>query len=259
MRYFSSNNKNKSHILIASGLLISLAKSPALESRYVSFSESSLRRCTIANIRKPSINICLSGQATGPDLERAKTWSTRASLTWLRVMKVLDEKVTRQIVFTCTNPHLTIYLRPGGGTSHATPSNSTIYLSRPYGTWTHELGHALAGLGDTYQGSAGKCGNEPLSLMCWGAYGPRANPEDWSTLWPDDINGIQANFKKIFPGNTVAPVWAESINLEKPLNLEEPWPQSGFSAPDFKDHRVFVLKGPASVIDYDENTDSIDL
>jgi hypothetical protein len=252
-------SNNKGFILIIYGLLTGWAQANALESRYVSFSESSLRRCTIAQIKKPNINICLSGQATGPDLERAKTWAARASLTWLRVMKVLDEQVTRQIVFTCANPNLTIYLRPGGGTSHATPSNSTIYLTRPYGTWTHELGHALAGLGDTYQGSAGKCGNQPQSLMCWGAYGPRANPEEWSTLWPDDINGIKANYKKIFPGNSVPPVWANNINLEKPLNLDDPWPESGFAAPAFEDHRVVVLKGPASEIDYDENTESIDL
>ena len=158
-------SNNKGFILIIYGLITGWVQANALESRYVSFSESSLRRCTIAQIKKPNINICLSGQATGPDLERAKTWAARASLTWLRVMKVLDEQVTRQIVFTCANPNLTIYLRPGGGTSHATPSNSTIYLTRPYGTWTHELGHALAGLGDTYQGSAGKCGNQPQSLM----------------------------------------------------------------------------------------------
>lgn len=229
------------------------------DSRYISFSESSIRRCTIANIRKPSVNICLAGQATGPDLERAKTWAARASLTWLRVMKVLDNQVTRQIVFTCQNKHLTINLRPGGGTSHASPSVSTIYLTRPYGTWTHELGHALAGLGDTYQGGAGKCGNQPPSLMCWGAYGPRANPDEWSTLWSDDIKGIQANFRKIFPGTVQPPDWALTVDLEKPISLDEPWPSSGFMAPAFKDHRVLVIKGPASEIDYDENTDSIDL
>lgn len=245
--------------LLVSGFFLLAAKTYALDSRYTTFSESSVKRCTMAHARKPSVNICLMGQATGADLERAKFWSARASLTWLRVLKVLDTKVTRQIVFTCSNKHLTINLRPGGGTSHASPSVSTIYLTRPYGTWTHELGHALAGLGDTYQGGAGKCGSQPQSLMCWGAYGPRANPEQWSTLWSDDIKGIEANFKKIFPGGTEAPDWAQNIDLEKPLNLEEPWPTKDFFEPVFKDHRVLILKGPASEIDYDENTDSIDL
>lgn len=230
-----------------------------LNSRYVTFSESSVRKCTISQIKRPEINICLDGQATPADLERAKNWAARASLTWLRVLKTIDEGVTKQIVFSCQNKHLSIHLRPGGGTSHATPSAATIFLTRPYGTWTHELGHALAGLGDTYQSGAGKCGSQPESLMCWGAYGPRANPEEWSTLWPDDIKGIQANYHKIFPGNPNAPTWADDIDLEDSLNSDEPWPDFNFVGAKVKNHKVKIIKGPASVIDTSEDTDSIDL
>ncbi len=229
------------------------------DSRYVSFSESSVKRCTIAHIRKPTLNICLAGQSTGPDFERAKAWAARASLTWLRVLKVIDQSVTRQIAFTCNQKHLTINLRPGGGTSFASPSVSTIYSTRPYGTWTHELGHALAGLGDTYAGGAGKCGSQPQSLMCWGAYGPRANPDQWSTLWSDDIKGIQANFQKVFPGASIAPAWAQSVDLEKPVDPIDPWPSDAVIEPKVQDHQVQLVKGEASEIDYSEDTDSIDL
>jgi hypothetical protein len=211
--------------------------------------------------QKQSFNICLQGQASAPDLERAHSWAARASLTWLRALKVLDERVTKNIVFTCQDTHLTIQLRPGKGTSFASPSVTTIYLTRPYGTWTHELGHALAGLGDTYvSGSAGSCGGQPPSLMCWGAYGPRANPEEWSTLWPDDIQAIQANFHKVFSGEPVQPSWGDSVDLEKPLNLNEPWP-SGRESEEvfFKDHRVEILDGPASEIDMSRSGDSRDL
>ena len=245
-------------LLVFSASIIANSSS-AMDSRYVSFSESSVRKCTIAQARKPSLNICLDGQATSPDFERVKKWAARASLTWLRVLKVLDQKVTRQIVFSCQDKHLTIRVRPGGGTSYASPSLATIYLTRPYGTWTHELGHAMAGLGDTYQGGAGKCGSQPQSLMCWGAYGPRANPEDWSTLWQDDIKGIQANYRKVFSGQPVPPAWASEIDLEDSLSLENPWPDSGFLVPKFKNHRVKIVKGPASEIDYSEDTESIDL
>ena len=67
------------------------------ENRYKTFSESSVRRCSMMHAQKPVFNICLNGQATGPDLERAHTWAARASLTWLRALKILDENVTRQV------------------------------------------------------------------------------------------------------------------------------------------------------------------
>jgi len=228
------------------------------QTRYKTFSESSVRRCSMMHSRKPTFNICLDGQATGPDLERAQTWAARASLTWLRVLKVLDESVTKQVLFTCQDPHLTIHLRPGSGTSFASPSVTTIYLTRPYGTWTHELGHALAGLSDTYVGGAGSCGNQPLSLMCWGAYGPRANPEEWSTLWPDDIQAIQYNFNRVFSGEPSAPEWAGSVDLEKPLFLNDPWPVRDDQI-FLENHQVEILDGPASEIDYSRGTESVDL
>jgi hypothetical protein len=235
-------------------------KSYASDSRYKTFSESAVRRCSLMSSRKPALNICLDGQATAADLDRAHTWAARASLTWLRALKVLDESVTRKIVFTCKEPALTIHLRPGKGTSYASPSVTTIYLTRPYGTWTHEFGHALAGLSDTYVNGAGSCGNQPQSLMCWGAYGPRANPEEWSTLWPDDIKGIQANFFKVFPGGSVEPDWADEMNLEAPLHLNEPWPASNaLEEVYFDNHRVKTLAGGASEIDFSRSTESIDL
>lgn len=241
------------------GLASFSSASDTPESRYKTFSESSVRRCSLMNIHKPAFHICLDGQATAADLERAQTWAARASLTWLRTLKVLDERVTKNIVFTCEDRHLTIHLRPGKGTSFASPSVTTIYLTRPYGTWTHELGHALAGLSDTYTNGAGSCGSQPPSLMCWGAYGPRANPEEWSTLWPDDIQGIQSNFHKVFSGEFEEPSWSENVDLEKVLDLHEPWPESDLRDVYYENHRVKLLKGPASKIDFSRDSKSIDL
>jgi len=154
---------------------------------------------------------------------------------------------------------LTIHLRPGKGTSYASPSVTTIYLTRPYGTWTHELGHALAGLGDTYKGGAGSCGNQPESLMCWGAYGPRANPEEWSTLWLDDIKGIQANYKKVFPSEGTSPAWADTVDLEESIDFDQPWPDTDREEIYFEDHKVELIDGPASEIDYSRSSESVDL
>lgn len=215
-------------------------------SRYIVFSPSSVKQCSVKHAHKPVFNICLEGKASEADLERAKQWSARATLTWLRVIKVLDDKVTRQVAFSCTERHLTIRLRPGSGTSFASPSVATLYLKEAYGTWTHELGHAFAGLSDTYNGGAGRCGNQPQSLMCWGAYGPRANPEKWSTLWADDIAGFQVNFRKIFAEDPTPPDWAPTVNLEAPLNLQDPWP--GLLVKE-QDHLVELTEGEASEVD----------
>jgi hypothetical protein len=95
--------------------------------------------------------------------------------------------------------------------------------------------------------------------MCWGAYGPRANPEEWSTLWEDDIKGIQSNFRKIFPENALSPSWADSVDLEESLDLNDPWPETDREEIFFEGHQVEVIEGPASEIDFSRSSESIDL
>lgn len=225
---------------------------------YLAWSESAVRQSTISKARMESINVCLKGSVSAADLERSKTWARSAILAWLRIAKVMDEKVTSKVVFTCANTHLTINLKNGGGTSFASPSVATIYMTRPYGTWTHEFGHALAGLSDTYASGAGKCqSGQPESLMCWGAYGPRADHANWSTMWPDDIAGFRANYKKVFRDQLTAPEWAGDVNLEGPVDLAMPWPGAEATVVD---HMVTVdYAAGATAIDYDVNTTSVDL
>lgn len=209
------------------------------ETNYLSWSTDSIRASLIGQAKKEVVNVCLQGSVTAADLQRAKTWSRRAILTWFRALKVIDERVTGNIALTCTNRDLTINLKTGDSTSFASPSVATIYTQRPFGTWTHEFGHALAGLTDTYGGGAGSCkSGQPLSLMCWGAYGPRANLNAWSTLWPDDIKGIQANYRLLNSGGTTAPAWADEVDLEAPLDLSTPWPDAPTQ---------FVADGPLDV------------
>lgn len=244
--------------LIVSACGQSASNNSTSEVNYLSWGDSSLRQSSFAKAREDSLNICITGQAGTADLERAKLWSKRASLTWLRVMKLIDEKVTSNIRFTCTQKHLTVNLRPGSGTSFASPSVSTIYLTRPYGTWTHEFGHALAGLNDTYAGGAGSCkSGQPQSLMCWGAYGPKNNPDQFSTLWQDDIAGMRANYKRIFGTNLTPPDWADSVDAEEPLDSDAPWPEQ-FSVEDI-DHEVTVLKAGPTLIEAADAAGSKDI
>ena len=157
---------------------------------------------------------------------------------------------------------MALHMLRGSGTSYASPSVSTIYLSRPFGTWTHEFGHALVGLSDTYSGrTAGDCvSGQPESLMCWGAYGPKKDEAAHSTLWADDIAGFQANYYKIFGRDLTPPDWAGTIDLESPLDVNNPWPE--FSFPNRTEDATLVRIDdslPTTPIDANEDSGAIDL
>ena len=167
---------------------------------YVLFSPAAVRQCSIAKIKRKSFNVCLGGSASTADLARAKENVQRAVLAWLRVFKMIDKDITPTVTLTCEDPALTITLMNGSGRSYAQTSRAWLYNEVPYGTWTHELGHALVGLSDTYSGStAGQCQRgQPESLMCWGGYGPRRDHNVFSTLWNDDITGAVVNYQTLY-------------------------------------------------------------
>lgn len=252
-------------ILLACGLAVLTGCSDMAEESQLNFipwSQSSIRQSSIRHARQPVFKICLSGSMNSQDLARAQNWSARSVLTWLRAVKVIDNQVGGKIEFSCQSSHLTISLRQGGGTSFASPGKANIYLTRPYGTWTHELGHAFAGLSDTYSGrSAGVCrSGHPQSLMCWGAYGPRANPEEWSTLWTDDVAGIHHTYKVVFGGELQAPEWGDQIDLFASIDTTQPWPDTRESvAFTVVDSNVTMDDNLAvSEIDHDNHLGSID-
>lgn len=247
----------------ASFLVMACGRPLELEGQgFISWGDSMVRQSVIAKSLEKELRVCLEGSMNSADLTRVRLWTKKAALTWLRVGKVIDNRVSGQVSFSCDKPHMTLKLRQGGGTSYASPSVATIYLTRPYGTWTHEFGHALAGLSDTYSGrTAGVCvSGQPQSLMCWGAYGPRANPDQWSSLWVDDVNGFQSNYRKLFGRELTPPTWAPGANLEAPLDVNQPWP--GYQVATRDEDMTGILldeRLETSVIDYSEDTDSIDL
>jgi len=218
---------------------------------YLSWSRSGIKSSTISASREDTIKVCMKGQASEPDLKRATEWSNESLLIWLRALKTIDIKVTSSITYTCKRPHLTWNLRSGNGRSNASPSKVNIYLARPFGTWTHELGHAFAGLSDTYAGGAGKCKRgQPLSLMCWGAYGPRADHTEWSTLYADDIKGVRDHYDIVFKDEKIAPEWAEDVDVTGPLNPHDPWPILQGVTIIKLDNLVKIVGDEATEIDY---------
>lgn len=178
--------------------------------------------CTLRYAREPAIRLCIYGSAAnGQSLEKARYYSKKALLKWFRALRQIDDKVTDEVVFTCDKPHLKVQLEPGNGTSMGRCGYTRIYSQRPYGTYLHEFGHAVAGLADTYSGgSAGNCiSGQPQSVMCWGAYGPD-DAAGYNRLFPDDVKGIQNQYRKIM-GAMQAP--QGTIDPFSPLDPDDPW------------------------------------
>lgn len=200
------------------------------ELHYLTFGGSN--GCTLNYAQEPEIRLCVAG-TTGATLEKAKDYSKRALLTWLRALRQIDDQVSSNVVFSCSSPHLRVNMIPGSGTSYAGCGKANIYTAKTYGTYLHEFGHAVAALGDTYTGgSAGACrSGQPKSVMCWGAYGPNKDPQGFSLLYQDDVNGIQNQYRKITASRGILLVPPrEQIDPLAPIDPNNPWPTGG-SAP----------------------------
>lgn len=208
--------------LMSCGSSVSQQESDA-HLRYLTFSGSN--RCTLNYAREAEVRLCVSG-TSGATLEKAKDYSKRALLTWFRALRQIDDKVTSNVVFSCNSPHLTVNMIPGSGTSYASCGRANIYTQKTYGTYLHEFGHAVAALSDTYTGrSAGACrSGQPKSVMCWGAYGPNKDAAGFSLLYQDDVNGIQAVYKRIMQSR--GPMTPPSVQIDPlgSIDPNNPWP-----------------------------------
>jgi hypothetical protein len=149
--------------------------------------------CTIKSALKPQINICFRGSGVNQSI---KTHTFNGVREYLNVLRPLNSEVTDNVVEDCSSPDLTVNVSNGNGVSTGGMRRINTYANKGYATILHELGHAFACLGDTYVGrQAGYCKKgQPESIMCWGAFGKKE-------LYPDDIEGIRRQFKKIHPVN----------------------------------------------------------
>lgn len=211
---------------------------------FTTFSMSATRSCSIAKANQESFKICMTGNASRPDFNRSTDWALEATLAWFRVFSTIDAEFSPNIEFSCESPALTIILKNGSGRSYAQAGRTWIYNEVPYGTWTHELGHALVGLGDTYTGGrAGRCrSGQPESLMCWGGYGPRSDKREFSTLWQDDIDGATFQYRRLF-GVTLPRYVPNSFNIFASFDIGLPYPDD--TAP------VITMSGTEVMIDED--------
>ncbi len=193
--------------------------------KYQVLPDDFLAEATISDVRNEWIRVCIHGHDSPEDLLRAKAWTRKGLLIWLRTFAVLDTAVSSNLHFTCDAPDLDITFKYGFGTGVAHAGWTKIWSHRPFATWTHEFGHALVGLSDTYSsGRPGDCERrQPRSRMCWGGSGPRQDHMTSSTLWPDDIAGAQVAYQRVFTGLETPP-WGDEIDLEAPVDIDAPWP-----------------------------------
>ena len=208
---------------------------------------------SMVHAREPEFRICISGDTEDSNIEER---SARAALTWLRAIRIVDDRVTDKVVFSCdASVHLTIEARIGGRTSLGSAKWVDSNVSNPYAELLHEMGHAVVGLGDTYAGFAGQCqAGKPESNMCWGGYGPRRDPNIYSGLWEDDIEGTQERYLLLYP-DSQAPANASSIDAEAPLDVTNPWPTDGSGSNGTSNNSgspitVHLMEGKSSTYNY---------
>jgi hypothetical protein len=126
--------------------------------------------CLVRKINKPKITMCVTGSG---DLERSKTMTRKALLTWIEPLRGQSEGATlaTEVEFGCSGTQDgSVNLQPGDGTAMAGPGNVNIFDQSAFGTYLHEFGHAFACIGDTYVGGmAANCmQGQPHSIMCDG-------------------------------------------------------------------------------------------
>lgn len=168
---------------------------------------SNINNCVVAKALQPQIRVCYQGSGVAPI---HKNYVRDGILAWFAPLRQLNPGVTSNVVEDCSAPDLIVKIKQGDGTAEGRCGYVETFRQRPYVSFLHELGHAVAGLNDTYiinptgkGGKAGRCQpGQPESIMCWGAMG---RPE----LYPDDFAGIQSQFRKLGldsqPGQTQQP------------------------------------------------------
>lgn len=175
----------------------------------------------VSKVKSRTITACLSGHSSA---DRAK-WeeNIRSSiLKWVDALRGMSKQPLTsdvQVVDGRGNCDVNVTIAPN---THANTSVSRIPTVRmsptgyfsTYNVLLHEFGHAFA-LSDTYQnGQSGNCKpGQPQAVMC---------NTRFSELQTDDVAGVQAVFKRVFPGESpgVGPDTGGSVVDPQTLTLE---------------------------------------
>lgn len=182
-------------------------------------------QCTFTYGYFPEIKLCVqSGGASKQAVARQTKYLQIGIGKWMDALRQVDPRITNKVTLTCDRPHFTATVYDGSGVATSGCGQTDLYAYEStgddsgediilQGTTLHELGHGLAGLGDTYMGrQAGDCApGQPESIMCWGGYGSRKDSSGYKTLYDDDIKGIQQQFKQfqsymVIPPGGIPPV-----------------------------------------------------
>jgi hypothetical protein len=194
---------------------------------FISFGDTQL--ATLKAMRSSEFKLCVQNQGYAGSMEVQKTNAMQGLLTWYKAIRQIDPTIKNNIKLDCNNSDVEVNVNGGAGRSYTTGNVITLDAGNGDGSILHEFGHGFAGLSDTYDTSTGQAGacvqGQPTSVMCWGMYGKR-DSAGHSLLYADDVKGIQANYKSVFPEFANAQP-DTSIDPTAPLDMSNPWPASG--------------------------------
>lgn len=151
-------------------------------------------------VKKPELRICLTGiDAGGTEWQSWEANIKSVVLKWVDSLRpVASSQLTQTVSVTGESPDCdgSVRVVPGTWSNTSIGEKPVVSMDRTgyfasYNVLLHEFGHAFA-LSDTYQG--GQSGNcqpgQPQAVMC---------NTSFDAPQPDDVQGIQSVFKRIFP------------------------------------------------------------
>ena len=194
---------------------------------FISFGDQQL--ATLKAMRSAEFKLCVQNQGFSGSMETQKNNAMQGLLTWYKAVRQIDPAIKNNIKFDCNNADVEVNVTGGGGRSYTQGNVITLEAGNGDGSILHEYGHGFAGLADTYDTNTGQAGacvqGQPTSVMCWGMYG-KHDSAGHSLLYADDVKGIQANYKSVFPEFANAQP-DTTIDPTAPLDMNNPWPAAG--------------------------------
>lgn len=150
--------------------------------------------------KKETIRICLSGGLSQAARDAWAETINDVTKKWLDSIRPLTfAKLADGATIVTSDCYATVLVQPQNNAYTLLGTNPRIVVAPSgyfgsYNVVLHEFGHAF-GLGDTYQnGQSGNCRpGQPQAVMC---------NTSFDHLQPDDLAGMKAVFKMVYPNDT---------------------------------------------------------